>query len=375
MAYLWYDGVSFFNEVNELDKKKHSFKQLLQALTDIHGVPGNEGPVREVMKKWLTPYADEIRTDRLGGLIARKGEKGPKVMLAGHLDEVGFLITRITEDGYLQFQTLGGWWSQVLPAQRVDVITRAGNILGVVGSKAPHVMSLEERKKGTPLEKLYIDIGVESKEEAEQLGVRPGDTVVPISPFTEMGNSNRWLAKAMDNRFGCAAVVEVMAQLAEKELPNQLFSVGTVMEEVGRRGAHTATAVVKPDVAIAVDVGIASDTPGMGNLGSECVLGKGPTLVLYDGGHVPHQGLVDLVRKVAETENIPFQYEWIQRGATDASHIHIHDIGVPTVTLGIPARYIHSHASIIDKLDAEMLNRWLVAIVQRLDQETVNALY
>lgn len=356
------------------EEKRGDFKQLLKELTEVSGPPGHEGPARKLMAQWIAPVADEVTSDRLGALIARKGNTGPRIMVAGHLDEIGFMVTRITEEGFLRFQTLGGWWSQVVSAQRVEIITDKGNVLGVVGSKPPHLLSLEQRKKALSMEELFIDVGAVDKEEAEAMGIRPGDVVVPWSPFTEMSNSKHWLAKAMDNRMGCAVAVEVLRRLDQMDHPNTVYGVGTVMEEVGRRGAFTATAAVRPDIGFAVDVGIAGDTPGGNKDQAPCRLGDGPQLVLYDAGHVPHRGLIRLVQDVAKEEGIPLQYEWIARGATDASHIHLFDKGVPTISLGVPARYIHSHTSIIHQDDVERLVTLLVAVIRRLDEKTVQAL-
>ncbi|MFC4075703.1 M42 family metallopeptidase [Salinithrix halophila] len=356
------------------EKTQGELKKTLAELTNAPGPPGHEGPVREVMVRQVAPFADEVASDNLGAVIARQGGEGPRIMVAGHLDEVGFMVTRITEAGYLRFQPLGGWWSQVVPAQRVEVMTGKGELLGVVGSKPPHLLSPEQRKKAVPLDELFIDVGATDREEAESWGIRPGDVIVPHSPFTEMANPKHWLAKGMDNRMGCAVAVELLRRLHGTNLPNTVYSVGTVMEEVGRRGAFTATAAVKPDIGIAVDVGIAGDTPGGCKDQAPCNLGGGPLLVLYDAGHVPHRGLVRLIQETAEEEGIPLQYEWLARGATDASHIHLYGEGVPTVTMGVPARYIHSHTSIIHEDDIEGLVDLLVAVIRRLDTETVENL-
>lgn len=356
------------------DVKRGDFKQLLKELTEVPGPPGHEGPVRKLMARWTAPVADEVTSDHLGALIARKGAEGPRIMVAGHLDEIGFMVTRITEEGFLRFQPLGGWWSQVVSAQRVEVMTDQGSVLGVVGSKPPHLLPPDQRRKAVSLEELFIDVGASDKEEVEAMGIRPGDVAVPWSPFTVMGNSKHWLGKAMDNRMGCAVAVEVLRRLSQTDHPNTVYGVGTVMEEVGRRGAHTATAAVRPDIGIAVDVGIAGDTPGINKDQAPCRLGDGPQLVLYDAGHLPHRGLVRLVQDVAKKEGIPLQYEWIARGATDASHIHLFDKGVPAISLGVPARYIHSHTSIIHQDDVERLIHLLVAVIHRLDRETVDRL-
>ncbi|PTX55035.1 endoglucanase [Melghirimyces profundicolus] len=354
--------------------KQGGFKQLLKELTEVAGPPGHEGPVRELMGRWASTVADEVTSDRLGAMIARKGNTGPRIMLAGHLDEIGFMVTRITDEGFLKFRPLGGWWSQVVSAQRVEVMTRKGKVLGVVGSKPPHLLSLEQRKKAVPLDELFIDVGAAGKEEAEEMGILPGDVVVPYSPFTEMANPKHWLAKAMDNRMGCAVAVEVLRRLEDLDHPNTVYGVGTVMEEVGRRGAFTASAVVRPDIGFAIDVGIAGDTPGVNRDQAPCRLGEGPLLVLFDAGHVPHRGLVRMVQEVAEEKGIPLQHEWITRGATDASHIHLHGEGVPTVSVGVPSRYIHSHTSIIHQDDVDALIRLLVAVIRRLDTRKVEEL-
>ncbi|OYD08354.1 M42 family metallopeptidase [Paludifilum halophilum] len=357
------------------EAKDECFREMLAELTEAAGPPGFEAPVRRVMERWVSPFVDGVKSDHLGALIGRKSgsSRSPRIMVAGHLDEVGFLVTRITDEGFLRFQPLGGWWSQVVSAQRVDVYTRKGKILGVVGSRPPHLLSAEQRKKAVPMDDLFVDLGVSGKEEAEALGVAPGYVMVPHSPFTVMADPKYWMAKAMDNRVGCAVAVEVVRRLNAVDHPNRVYSVGTVMEEVGRRGAFTATAAVRPDIGFAVDVGIAGDTPGAGDQAG-VKLGSGPHLVLYDAGHVPHRGLIRLVQDTAEKKGIPLQYEWINRGATDASHIHLHDQGVPTVSLGLPARYIHSHTSIIHQDDAEQLVDLLVSVIQELDETTVTRL-
>lgn len=352
-------------------ENEHSFQRMLQKLTEAPGPSGYEAPVRKVMRRLLDPWVHEMTTDRLGSLIARRGYEGPRIMVAGHLDEVGFLVSKITEEGYVKFQTLGGWWSQVLPAQRVEVITQKGRYLGVIGSKPPHLMKNDEREKGVSIDDLFIDLGVESREEAEELGISLGDPIVPVSSF-ETISQNRWLAKALDNRLGCAMVVEIMRRLAERgSHPNRVYGVGTVMEEVGVRGARTSAASIKPDLALVLDVGIASDTPGIREQQANCKLGKGPALSLYDAGHIAHPKFAQFAKEIAKQIGISIQYEFIQRGATDAAAIHLHDQGVPTLSFCIPARYIHSHTSIVDKRDVYQCIDWLVAMIERLDELTV----
>ncbi|MBN2909514.1 M42 family metallopeptidase [Polycladomyces sp. WAk] len=354
-----------------------SLKVMLKELTEAFGPSGYEQPVRDVMRKWVEPHADHITTDNLGSLIAEKRgtQDRPRVMLAGHLDEVGWMVTRITDEGYLKFQPLGGWWSQVLPAQRVEVRTQQGTLLGVIGSQPPHSLPPAKRKEAVELKDLFIDIGVADRNEAEAMGVRPGDPIVPHSPFTVMANPKYWLAKAMDNRMGCAVAVEVMRRLDQKELPGTLYAVGTVMEEVGIRGAGTSAAVVDPDVAIVIDVGLGGDIPGTSPDQAPCHLGKGPLVVIYDALHIAHRGLLQMLRDTAKELDIPLQYESIDRGATDAGRIHLHHQGVPTISVGIPSRYIHSHTSIIHEDDLEQLVQLLTALVKKLDLTTVERLH
>lgn len=347
---------------------------MLKELTDARGIPGNEREVREVMKKYIEPYADEITTDGLGSLIAKKVGKvdGPKIMVAGHLDEVGFMVTQIDDKGFLRFQPVGGWWGQVMLAQRVTIVTKKGDVTGIIGSKPPHVLSAEQRKKPIEIKDMFIDIGASSREEASEWGVRPGDMVVPYFEFTVMNNDKMLLAKAWDNRIGCAIAIDVLKQLKDVEHPNIVYGVGNVQEEVGLRGAKTATYKIEPDIGFAVDVGIAGDTPGITEKESMSKMGKGPQIIVYDASMVSHKGLRDFVTDVADELNIPYQFEAIPGGGTDAGSIHLVHNGVPALSIAIATRYIHSHAAMLHRDDFENAVKLLVEVVKRLDRETVD---
>lgn len=347
---------------------------MLKDLTDAKGVPGNEREVREVMKKYIEPYADEVTTDGLGSLIAKKTgqEGGPKIMVAGHLDEVGFMITQIDEKGFLRFQPVGGWWSQVMLAQRVTIITNKGEVTGIIGSKPPHILSPEARKKPVEIKDMFIDIGASSREEATEWGVRPGDMVVPYFEFTVMNNDKMLLAKAWDNRIGCAIAIEVLKQLKGTNHPNIVYGVGTVQEEVGTRGAKTSAAKIEPDIGFALDVGIAGDTPGITEREALGKMGKGPQIILYDASLVSHKGLRDFITDVADELNIPYQFDAIPGGGTDAGSIHLSNNGVPAIAITIATRYIHSHAAMLHRDDFENAVKLIVEVVKRLDRETVD---
>ncbi|MEH6906732.1 M42 family metallopeptidase [Neobacillus drentensis] len=347
---------------------------MLKELTDAKGIPGNEREVREVMRKYIEPFADEITTDGLGSLIAKKvgKEGGPKIMVAGHLDEVGFMITQIGDKGFLRFQPVGGWWGQVMLAQRVTIVTRKGDVTGIIGSKPPHILSAEARKKPVEIKDMFIDIGASSREEATEWGIRPGDMVVPYFEFTVMNNEKMLLAKAWDNRIGCAIAIDVLRQLKGVDHPNVVYGVGNVQEEVGLRGAKTATYKIQPDIGFAVDVGIAGDTPGISEREAMSKMGKGPQVVVYDASLVAHKGLRDLVTDTADELNIPYQFESIPGGGTDAGSIHLTHNGVPAMAITIATRYIHSHAAMLHRDDYENAVKLIVEVIKRLDRETVD---
>ncbi len=348
---------------------------MYKELTEAPGVPGYEAPVRELMRKYLSPHG-EITTDNLGSIAARKVGRagGPRILLAGHMDEVGFMVAQITEKGFIRFQALGGWWEQVMLAQRVTIRTHKGEIPGVIGSKPPHILPPEERNKVVKQRDMFIDIGATSRAEAESFGVRPGDPIIPVCPFTVMANPKILMAKAWDNRAGCAVAVQVLQQLAGVEHPNEVIAGGTVQEEVGLRGATTLSHAVQPDISIALDVGIAADVPGMREDETHGKLGGGPVVLLYDASMVPSLKLRDLVVQTAEQNHIPIQFDTMAGGGTDAGRFHIHAAGVPSLVLGFATRYIHSHAALIHRDDMENAARLLAKVIQRLDGTTVQAI-
>ncbi len=347
--------------------------EFLKELVEAHGVPGFEGEVAKIMERRLKGVG-AFSKDRLGSFICEKkgAAAGPRVMLAGHLDEIGFMVKSVTKDGFIKFMQLGGWWGHVVLAQRLIIKTRKGDIIGVVGSKPPHELKDDERKKVLEIKDMYIDVGATSDFDVKKrLDIRPGDPIVPDSPFTVMANPDLLLAKAWDNRVGCALAAETALALKGVKHPNTLLAVATVQEEVGLRGAQTSAFKTKPDVAIALDVGIAHDTPGTDD---DVHLGKGPLLVILDSSAIPNRRLLDLTLDTAKKLRIPVQFEAVERGGTDAGKIHMVHEGVPTLSMGVASRYIHSHVSIIHRRDFDQAVRLLAAMVKRLDRKTVDSL-
>ena len=347
--------------------------QMMKSLTDTHGISGFEYDVKKVMQEYLEPVSDELVQDNLGGIFGRRNAKeGSRTLLiGGHLDEIGFMVTRIDDEGFIRFTPIGGWWNQVMLSQRMNVVTEAGVLTGVIGSKPPHVLSQEARKKPVDMKDMFIDIGVASKEEAEEAGVKVGDMITPHCDFTEMANKDYLLAKAWDNRFGCGVAIEVLESLKDEDVNINVVSGATVQEEVGLRGAKVAANKVKPDLAIAVDVGISWDTPGMSEKDGTGKMGDGPLVLLLDGSNIGHVGFRRHVEKLAKEKDIPVQWSAITGGGTDSGAFHVSNEGVPSISIGVPLRYMHSNVSILNRNDYNNAVRLVTEIVRSLDDSKV----
>ncbi|WIA07772.1 MAG: M42 family metallopeptidase [Candidatus Phytoplasma cynodontis] len=340
----------------------------LNKLTTLSGVPGQEKNVVNYIKGKVSEFVDKVEFDNLGSMITYKGLKGPKILFASHVDEIGLIVTEITKEGFVKFQTLGGWLSSVMLAQIWQIHTFKGVLFAVTGAKPPHVLPIIERDKIPNIKDLFLDLGVQNKEEAEKLGVRIGDMITPYSEFRTLGNSNFLMSKAMDNRVGVLVLMKLLSSL--KDNSNQFIGAFTVQEEVGLRGAITSANKTKPSIAIAIDTGIADDTPGQIN-SSEQVLGKGPQIPVFDYGLVAHKSLRELTIKIARENNIPFQEPKPTGGQTDASAMHLQNEGAASIVIGIPTRYIHSHNSIVHKEDIQNTVKLLILLIKELDEDKV----
>lgn len=351
-------------------------KALLKSLTDVNGISGHEMQVKSLMKDYLTPVSDDIVEDQLGGIFGKKNAThGTKsLMISGHLDEIGFIVTQIDEQGYIYFTPIGGWWNQVMLSQKVTITTESGKeIRGIIGSKPPHAL---RRKNAKPVDikNMYIDIGVRNKEEAKEAGIELGNMITPYSEFESLANDKYLTAKAFDNRYGCALAVEVLQQLKDENIDINLYAGATVQEEVGLRGAKVAANLIKPDLAIAVDVGVAYDVPGMTSEKNEGKLGDGPLAILMDATSIAHDGLRKHIKDVAEHHNIPVQWATTPGGGTDAGSIHVANEGIPTITIGVPLRYMHSNVSVLNIDDYTNSVRLITEIVRSLNDDSYQAL-
>lgn len=334
-------------------------KDILQRLSDAHGVSGFESSVQALIRDELEGVVDEFREDSMGNLIAVKKGDDFKIMIASHMDEIGLMVQYIDEKGFLRFVTIGGWFGPVLYTQRVILHGKKGPINGVIGAKPPHMMDPEERKKEIKIENMFIDVGASSEEEVRALGIEIGTPVTLDREFVEL-HQNRVTGKALDNRVGVAVLIKA---LREVDSPHTIYGVFTVQEELGLKGAKVSAFSLEPDCAIATDVTIPGDHPGIEKKDSSIEMGKGPVLVLVSAsgrGLVANQKMADWLRDAAERNNIPYQLEVGTAGNTDATIIHLVRGGIPSIPLSIASRYIHSPVEVVDIGDIEAGVRLLV---------------
>jgi len=339
-------------------------KDLLKKLADAPGVSGFEDEVRDIMIDELKNNVDEVEVDQLGNMIATHNGKSnsKKIMLAAHMDEIGLMVRYIDKKGFIKFSKIGGINDQMLLNQEVSIHTSNGIITGVIGSKPPHRMKEAERKKVIDYENMFIDIGVSDREEAEKI-IKLGDPITIKQEFSPLGNLYK--GKALDNRIGCAVLVEVMKKAKTNAT---IYGVGTVQEEVGLKGAKTAAFRLNPDIALALDVTIAGDHPGIKEEDAPAKTGKGPGIILTDAsgrGLITHPKVKKLLITVAEEEDIPIQLEVSEGGTTDATAIHLTREGIPTGVISPPTRYIHTPVSVVDIEDVENAVKLILAVLER----------
>lgn len=347
--------------------------ELLKELSQAAGPPGSEGEIRGIVRRELEP-AGRLTYDRLGSILCEKQGRveHPRVVLDSHLDEVGFMVQSISNEGKLAMVPLGGWWGHVLLGQRVEVMAGGGKIPGVIGSTPPHFLAADQRDKVIGIDKMYVDVGASESSQVEALGIRLGDAVVPRTEFMKFPVPGILSGKAFDNRAGVGLMCEVMLALRGKAHPNTVIGVGSVQEEVGCRGGATSSTLSAPDVAVVLEATPADDLPGFED--RQAILGKGPQIRLFDPTAISNRRLVETVLEVAGSCDIPLQQAVRRTGGTDAKTIHGHGAGVPTVVIGVPSRYIHTHVSLLHWDDYCAARNLVLELVLALDRETVSGL-
>lgn len=344
--------------------------KLFKEISEVEGVSGFEKNATRLVKSYFEDSCDEILYDNLGSIVGKKvgNPDGIKVLVTGHIDEVGFLVKSIDESGYLRVHPLGGWWPHVLLAQNVTIITRENKkVYGVFGAEPPHGMPAEMRNRVKEMKDLYVDLGVSSKEEVLKLGVQIGDPIIPFSQFRRMNNPKYLYGKAWDDRIAVAAIIEALDNIKELKTPNIIFGAGTVQEEVGLRGARTVASLVHPDVALAVDVTMCYDLPTVKD--GQAKLGTGVALSMYDGSVIAHTGLLKYMEDLCKKHNIKFTYDGLTAGGTDSGELHKAYDGVVNMTLSIPCRYFHSHSSIVHEDDYDATVKLLTEFFKDIDAD------
>lgn len=347
-------------------------EKMLQELSEAPGVSGYEEPAAQVFMKYLKPLADELQRDNLGGVIAiKKGTAdGPRVMIDAHLDEIGFMVKRIDENGFVKFFPLGWNFSQQLLDHRVIIHTRQGPVLGVLNT-GPDIAE----DKIIPRADMWIDVGVENRAEAEALGIQPADPITHESKFAVLNNRKFLLGKAWDDRIGLGVIIGVLKNLIKEKHQNMVFATGSVQEEITLAGAKTTVEAVKPDIAITLDIDVTNDLPANTSIDyAQPVLGKGVVIILHTAEMLPHVKLRQWVQSLAEELKIPHQFMLEEGGGTDAGPIHKWNLGVPTLDLVISQRYYHSANGIIHRDDYESTVRLITEIVKRLNKNTLDEL-
>lgn len=328
-------------------------KQLLEELVETPGVSGDEHEIRQLIREKVEEDAEETEVDDFGNLIARKGDGDKTLMIMAHMDQIGLSVRRIDDNGFLRVSKVGGMFEAGAVNQRVEVHASGGDtVKGVVGLKPPHLQDGDEQRQVPEMKDLFIDIGAEDEEDAKEMGVRVGDFVTYDRGFEELGN-DLVTAPAFDDRVGCTVAIEAFRRFDEDY---ELVAVFSVQEEVGTKGAKTASFGVNPDVALAIDVGMAGDTPGIEPDESDDSIGDGVGIdMVQSGGRglISPENIREWLIETAEEEDHNYYRSLYDGGATDAASIELQRDGIPTGSLGIPARNIHSPIEVVKISDME----------------------
>ena len=357
----------------------------LEKLVNAWGPSGFEQEVQKLVRDYGKPYADEILYDKMGSVIFKKGNSGPKIMLSGHADEIGYMIREINKDGTLKISNLGGIIPPYQPSNEILIRPFKGgkDIIGIIQKSAS--LGIKGKPEVTPLNKLHVDIGCKSKKEVKELGIRIGDVATQYAVYRTMdrvqikkedGKETKSehtiaVAKAFDDRIGVFMGLEIMRRLKEENIshPNQVYFASTTQEEVGLRGARTASQMIKPDSGFSLDITPAKDAPGWPEKGHK--LGEGVVLHSKDGSMIANPRLKKFAIETAEEKGITWQPGFLGFGGTDAGVIHVTGMGAPSLFIGISTRYGHSPRAMIDLNDVESIVNLMIEMIKKFDAETV----
>lgn len=340
-------------------------KKILKKLAETHGISGYEGDVRKVIETEIKEYVNEIRTDKVGNLMATKKGKKPSVMIAAHMDEIGLMVKYIEDEGFIRFSPIGGWFDQTLLNQRV-ILHGSVKVVGVIGSKPPHVMKKEEREKVVKMNDMFIDVGASSREEVEKMGIFLGTPITIDRQFAELKN-DRVTCKSFDNRAGVVMMIEA---LKRTNTAFEVYAVATVQEEVGLKGARTSAFDLFPDVAIATEIGIAGGHPGIEKKDAAIEIGKGPVITISDAsgrGIITPPLVLNWLKEAASQHNIPYQVSVSEGGTTDATAIFLTKSGIPSGVISVPTRYVHSPVEMLSLKDLEKCSELIARAVECVD--------
>lgn len=325
-------------------------EDLLKRLVGSPSISGYEKNIRDLMSKELKPHVDNIKIDKIGNLICRKGSGSPKIMLVAHMDEVGLMVKYIDDEGFIRFEPIGGWDPKVLLSQKFKIHGSRGSVIGVVGSKPIHLQEKEDVNKPVKLSEMFIDIGAKNSKEVEKMGVRIGDFITINGEFNKLGGS-RITGHGFDDRIGCMVLLEVMKNL--KKFKGTVYAVGTVKEEIGLIGVRGSAFSINPDVIIALDVTTCGDTPELKPYEATARMGKGPVLVIKDAISIIQSEMKEWVEEVVKKNKLKLQFDIVSGGATDASVTPMIREGIPSFAILTPSRYLHTPTEVADMNDVK----------------------
>ena len=343
---------------------------LLEKFSNAHGLSGYEKNIQKLFSEEIKSFVDSVSIDNIGNLIAQKKGPGLSVMIAAHMDEIGLMVKYIDEKGFIRFASVGGFFDQTLLSQRVIIHGTKGAVVGLVGCKPPHVMKDEERKKVVEIKTMFIDIGAKNAKDAEDMGVSIGSPITIDRDFKKLANNNV-TGKAFDNRAGLVMLIEAMRRISKLNIKANVFAVGTVQEEVGLKGAKTSAYGINPDLAIATDVTIPGDHPGIEKQDSSIEMGKGAVITIMDAsgrGVIVPEKVIKWLKETAETNNIKYQMDVSEGGTTDATAIHLTRSGIPTGVISVPARYIHSPIEMVNIEDVDYCAELIAQAISAADK-------